>query len=329
MKILIIKTSAIGDILQAFFVLEPIKKQFPNAEIDWVVEAPFRDIVDAHPLINETIAIETKKWRKCKSFSSLKNTLKKLKNTRYDYVIDLQGNIKSGLVAFFSKGLKGGYGWKTAPEKINTLFTKKHINPKPGQNQRQDYLDIVKGTLGFEGELQPETLPLIPIKKVMVCPGSAWPNKQLTDETLIAFLQQLAPLGYTFYLVWGSQKEKETCEKAKRALPSAEIIDRRPIPELAAVMKTMDLVMAMDSMALHLAADLKVATFSFFGPSLGSRYKPLNNLAVVYQGPCPYGRTFERRCPLMRTCETGACLRHAEPNILVDAFKNAFVNKHQ
>ena len=159
----------------------------------------------------------------------------------------------------------------------------------------------------------------------MVCPGSAWPNKQLTDETLIAFLQQLSKEDYTFYLVWGSQKEKETCEKAKAVLPKAEIIDRRPIPELAEIMKTMDLVLAMDSMALHLAADLKVATFSFFGPSLGERYKPLNNLAVVYQGPCPYGRTFERRCPLMRTCETGACLREVSADTIYHDFRKAFI----
>lgn len=324
MKILIIKTSAIGDILQAFFVLEPIKKQFPNAQIDWVVEAPFRDIVDAHPLIDQTIAIESKKWRKFKSLDSLKETIKKIRSTRYDYVIDLQGNIKSGLVSLFAKGLKGGYGRKTAPEKVNVFFTKKHIDPKPNQNQRQDYLDIVKGTIGFEGELKPKRLPIKPIKKIMVCPGSAWPNKQLTDETLIAFLQKVANPDRTFYLVWGSQKEKETCEKVKSALANVEVVDRRPIPQLAELMRTMDLVIAMDSMALHLAADLNVATFSLFGPSLGERYKPLNNLAIVYQGPCPYSRTFDRRCPLMRTCETGACLREADPKILADAFTKAF-----
>lgn len=325
MKILIIKTSAIGDILQAFFVLESIKNRFPDSQIDWVVEAPFRDIVDAHPLINNTIAIETKKWRKFKSLPSLKHALKTLRSTRYDYIIDLQGNIKSGLVSLFTHGLKGGYGWSTAPEKINTLFTKKHINPNPSQNQRQDYLDIVSGTMGFSSQLKAEILPEKPIKNVMVCPGSAWPNKQLTDETLIAFLQKLP--SYHFYLVWGSQKEKQTCEKVHAILPNSEIVERRPIPELADLMKTMDLVFAMDSMALHLAADLKVATFSFFGPSLGARYKPLNNLAVVYQGPCPYGRTFDRRCPLMRTCETGACLREADPDKLYAAFKEAFLKR--
>lgn len=324
MKILIIKASAIGDILQAFYVLEPIKKQFPNAQIDWVVEAPFRDIVDAHPLIDQTIAIDTKKWRKFKSLGSLKTAVSKIRSTRYDYVIDLQGNIKSGLVSLFAKGLKGGYGRKTAPEKVNTFFTNKPIDPKPHQNQRQDYLDIVKGTIGFESELKYETLEPKPIKKIMVCPGSAWPNKQLTDETLIDFLQKIASSDRSFYLVWGSQKEKVTCEKVKAALPKSEVIDRRPIPQLADLMRTMDLVIAMDSMALHLAADLKVATFSLFGPSLGERYKPLNNLAVVYQGPCPYGRTFERRCPLMRTCETGACLKEADPEALAHAFKKSF-----
>jgi heptosyltransferase-1 len=324
MKILIVKSSAIGDIFQAFYVLEPIKMAYPTAQIDWVVEAPFKDIVTSNPLIHEAIVIETKKWRKFKNLSTFRETIKKLRQTKYDFVIDLQGNIKSGLVTLFAKGVKGGYGWETSPEKVNTFFTSKHTNPIPGQNQRDDYLNIVETTLGRTLSRPKPDVKLKPFKNVMVCPGSAWPNKQLTDKTLLEFLQLLSPNGYTFHMVWGSDLERATCEKIKDNLSNVEIVERRPIPQLGNLMKTMDLVIAMDSMALHLAGELKIPTFSLFGPSNGERYKPLGAFAYAFQGPCPYGRTFERRCPLMRTCPTGACLHDVKASTIYSYFKDCF-----
>ncbi len=320
MKVLIVKSSALGDIIQAFQILAPLKKQFPGCQIDWVVEAPFKDIVEAHPLIDHAILIETRKWRKLKSLKTLKETVIKLRSTPYDFVIDLQGNIKSGLITWLSKGKKGGYGWKTAPEKVNTFFTNIHVNPEPGHNQREDYFEIVKKTIGFEAPILFEELPMKPIKNIMVCPGSAWPNKQLTNECLKDFLSRLSVHGFHFHMVWGSPAEKATCELIAKEVPNTVIVDRRPIPELAKRMKEMDLVIAMDSMALHLAGDLQVPTFSLFGPSNAERYKPLGKNAFTFQGACPYGRTFERRCPLMRTCETGACLRSESGETLYNSF---------
>lgn len=320
MKVLIVKSSALGDIIQAFQILAPLKKAFPGIQIDWVVEAPFKDIVTTHPLIDNAILIETRKWRKFKSFSTLKDTLRKLRHTQYDYVIDLQGNIKSGLVTLFARGVKGGYGWKTAPEKVNTFFTSIHTDPMPGKNQREDYFEIVKKTMGFEAPILFDEPPMKPIKNIMVCPGSAWPNKQLTDPTLLDFLKRLSAHHFHFHMVWGSKSEKDTCEMIASHLPNTTVVDRRPIPELSQKMKEMDLVIAMDSMALHLAGDLRIPTFSLFGPSNSNRYKPLGQYAFTFQGPCPYGRTFERRCPLMRTCTTGACLHDVSGETLYNSF---------
>jgi len=64
MRILVVKTSSLGDIIQAFPVLDYLKQCQPSCEIDWVVEHPFAELVSSHPLIHQAIVIETKKWRK-------------------------------------------------------------------------------------------------------------------------------------------------------------------------------------------------------------------------------------------------------------------------
>jgi ADP-heptose:LPS heptosyltransferase len=79
-RFLIIKTSSLGDIVHAFTALNYLKTKFPNALVDWVVEKQFAELVRAHPLVNQTLCIETKKWRK----GWLKNeTLAEMKAFRY------------------------------------------------------------------------------------------------------------------------------------------------------------------------------------------------------------------------------------------------------
>ena len=74
-------------------------------------------------------------------------------------------------------------------------------------------------------------------------------------------------------------------------------------------MASVDMVIAMDSLPLHLAGTTETPTFSIFGASSANKYKPKGKKHLAFQGTCPYKRTFERRCPVLRTCSTGACIR--------------------
>jgi heptosyltransferase-1 len=86
-------------------------------------------------------------------------------------------------------------------------------------------------------------------------------------------------------------------------------------------MDSVDLVVAMDSLPLHLAGTTKVKTFSVFGASLASKFKPAGKKHLTLQGHCPYGRVFEKRCPILRTCPTGACIRSLTGKAVFNAFK--------
>jgi heptosyltransferase-1 len=87
-------------------------------------------------------------------------------------------------------------------------------------------------------------------------------------------------------------------------------------------MKGMDLVISMDSLPLHLAGSLNIPTFGVFGPSSAQKYNP--SPSPAFQAACPYNEVFMKRCPKLRTCPTGACLKNLEGDRLYKTFKEGF-----
>lgn len=347
MKFLIVKTSSLGDIIQTFPVLEYLKSKFPDAQIDWVVEESCADLLRTHPWINKTICINTRLWRKGlfnrANWINIKQVRDQIRKEKYDYVFDLQSNLKSSLITFTSRSAnKVGFGFKTAHEWPSAFFTNQRYNPLPGINIREDYLTIVQQCFGdttsFESPGIPlnissdqelliqkilQTSELQQKKKVMVCPGSAWKNKQLTEETLTDFLHLAQKhLSCGFILVWGSQEECELAQRLHKQFPEhSHVTARLPLPVLQNLMARLDLVISMDSLPLHLAGSAGTPTFSVFGASLASKYKPLGSKHRAMQGSCPYGRTFPKRCPILRTCTTGACIRSLTGEEVFTAFQ--------
>jgi heptosyltransferase-1 len=346
-SILIVKTSALGDIVHTYPVVDYLRKKFPKAQIDWVVEAPFADLVRAHPRVNHVLTIATKSWRKKlfnrETLQAIRAFRKQLRRQNYDVVFDLQGNIKSGLIVSQARSrIKVGFGKESVPEWPNMLFTNTRFNPSARGNIREDYLSLVTSFFGDplpnEGDQvklnisQEQQSILDAIMRtnasyggptVLVCPGSAWRNKQLTAETLTNFLSLIQSfLGCNFLFVWGSPDEKCVAEKLQaKFIDCSQIVDKLSLSMLQNIMDMSDLVIAMDSLPLHLAGTTKTPSFSVFGASSALKYKPLGEKHFAYQGSCPYGRTFVKRCPILRTCPTGACIRDLAAVEIFEAFK--------
>ncbi|MBA2367965.1 MAG: glycosyltransferase family 9 protein [Candidatus Protochlamydia sp.] len=345
MKILIIKTSSLGDIIHAFPVLDYLRTYYPEAQIDWVVERSFKELLEAHPLLTNVFSIETKKWRRNflqkKTWGHLIKAIKQIRGCYYDYIFDLQGNTKSGLCTAFARSkYKIGFGKKTVSEWPNLLFTHLRFDPPPGYNIRDDYLFIVQNTIqksagSFQGvELKIdfeshdkinellEDPKLQGGPKIMVCPGSHWINKRLSKETLHLFLNQMhIQIKARFLFIWGSLDEKEICEELSAYFKGNSLVPNRfSFSVLQNLMSNMDLVLSMDSLPLHLAGTTSTPTYSFFGPSLAVKYRPEGPKHFAFQGACPYGKIFNKRCPVLRTCQTGSCLKDVDALLLFQHF---------
>jgi heptosyltransferase-1 len=313
MKILIIKTSALGDIVQTFPAVQCIKQAVPDACIDWVVEKSCRSLVEAHPLVNQAHVVDTKKWRKKFSWKEIKASIQAIRATNYDVVFDFQGNVKSGIIMGLARAkTKVGFGRKSVPEFPNLLFSNMKVDPRTGNNIREDYMALVEAWSGRKGAFEKtllkvnETEAPLDGPNIMVCPGSNWDNKKLPRPKLLELLQQYEG---TFWIIQNSPEEKKEAEAIQKELKTAHVMNSLSLPALQQKMLQMDLVIAMDSLPLHLAGEAGVPTLSVFGPSLAAKYKPLGTIHQSIQGTCPYGRTFPKRCPILRTCPTGACIK--------------------
>lgn len=332
MKILIVKMSALGDIIHLFPTVEFLKQQMPEATIDWVVEASFADLLETHPLVDRLVKIDTKRWRKAplkgETWKASVQFKRELQNSHYDLLFDFQGNCKSAIVTALAKAdRKVGFSRAALPEWPNLLATNERYLPPRGKNIRSDYFFLAKsacqaldvkmplGTVELQmsskQKKEVENLLLTPVlqgkQKVLVCPGAAWKNKQLELEDLSQLLKKLGESAFLF--AWGSDEELAVAQRLQKRFPDSIVIPKLPLPLLQGVMAEVDLVVAMDSLPLHLAGTTKTPTYSFFGPSNAEKYRPLGSHHFSIQGSCPYGITFEKRCPRLRSCPTGACLK--------------------
>lgn len=334
MRYLIVKTSAFGDIIHAYPVLEYIKEQDPTCEIDWVVEKRMKGLVEPHPLVSRVIEIDSKAWRK-KPFSAatwreILAFKKELQRKSYDALFDLQGNVKSALITFLARAkTKVGCGFKTAHEMCASLSYTKRYNLPSNLNVRHECLYLVQSY--FNRFIDPATSSLLapdgPLPELsatwLIAPGSNWKNKQLTVDTLIAFLRLCSNKYHpTFAFLCGTEQEKAQAEELAALFANSTILYKPTLPVLQHIMSKMELVLSMDSLPLHLAGTIACPTFSFFGPSSSQKYNPLGVIHGAFQGSCPYGQTFDRRCKNLRSCPTGACLREVSADTLFKVFDN-------
>lgn len=335
-RILIVKTSSLGDVVQSLVVLSDLKKRFPNAKIDWVIEARFSSIIEAHPLIHRVIALDIKGKR------GLLKGLHALRQEKYDLIFDLQGNCKSGVITFLSRGkVKVGYGRKTVREWPNILATHVRMDISKKQNIRLHYLELIetyfqKASAGeIEGvQFKIEEREEAKIShilssasrgkvKIMVCPGSKWINKQMSLDTLTTFLKQIeTSYEASFLLIWGDEEGKEMCAQLEAELKQSLVVEKLSLPTWQNLMNQVDLVIAVDSSALHLCSTSHTPSFSIFGPTSADIFKPIGKQHIAYQGKCPYNQRFEKQCPLLRSCPTGACIKDLKSEELFRVFES-------
>lgn len=342
-SILIVKTSAIGDVIQTFGVLEYLRQRYPEARIDWIVEEGIAPLLKAHPQVDHVLEIKSKVWRKnplaAQTRAEIGAFRKRLKETKYDVLFDLQGNAKSAVVTSMAKaGAKVGFGWTSVREKCNLLVTTHRFNFAPGINIRSKYLGLVQSYFGDDSvfeqsgvllDLSSEEaerlsgLKMDHTPKIMVCFGSKWPNKRLEISTLRGLLEKIAEDSNPYYtFIYGDAEEKLIAEQLSAHFNNrSTAVGQLSLPLWQALMWEMDGVIAADSAALHLCGTTNTPSLSVFGPSMASYYSPPGERHHAVQGACPYGKTFSSRCPILRSCSTGACMKGHQADALFDAYK--------
>jgi heptosyltransferase I len=328
MKVLIVKMSAMGDILHALPLIPFLKAIDPALEIDWVVEEAFAGLLCNNPDINNLQIVRFKQWKKAlfsrETVRDILNVRSRLVSAKYDLVFDIQGNIKSGMVAWLSGcPVRVGFERLVTQERMNALFTNRKVRLLPSdQHVTDQYLRVVSAWFGREYPEVPLVTDIVASAEdaawaetfrsglpkgrlFLLHTGTTWQTKFWYDQGWIDLGKQLSRVypDATLLFSWGNDGERDTVERIAKGIGSAAIIlERVPLVRLAALLKKMTLVIGGDTGVVHMAAAVGVATVSYYRSSDGLRSGPCGDRHVVVQTPLPCARCFKTSCEQDQEC---------------------------
>jgi len=291
-NILIIKPSALGDIVHSLPFLAVIKKKFPNAKIDWVVAFGLHKFLEGHPMINRLWIIKKDQWKKPGNLNhTLKeiNELKKgLKASEYDVSIDLSGLLRSGIITWFSKaGIK--LGFKESDEGSSLFYTHK-IHGSMNIHAIDRYLEIAK----FMGcsidkidypfapyDPCPSILKELPEDFVVMSPSAGKPANRWQAKK---FGRLAAKLLLPTVVIASLGEAKIAREVVAHSNGKAiSVAGMTGLKELVALIGRASFFVCNDTGPMHIAAALNVPAFAIFGPANPLRTGPYGTIHTVIQ----------------------------------------------
>ncbi len=322
MRVLIVKMSALGDIIHALPVLDYLHQVMPGIEVDWVVEEPFRDILEGNPLISRLHLVRTKVWRKKPFSAATRREIREVRNALqardYDRVFDIQGNLKSGLVDWLTGAdNRIGFTQETLQESINLLFTTQQVPVRRHDYHITDqYLRLVSVTFGkdfsaFKLSSDIYTSPeddetagtlLSTLSDGLIFLfhyGTTWQTKFWFAEGWVHLGKTLLETypDSTILLSWGNESERAAVTELAAGIgKGARVLQRYSLKGLTALLKKVNLVVGGDTGPTHIAAAVGTPTVSLYRASDGKRSGPRGACHVIVQSPLACTSCFRTEC---------------------------------
>ncbi len=317
-NILIIKPSAMGDIVCALPVPAAIKRRWPQAKVSWLVASHLEQMVTDHPDIDQVISFDRKKYRHIvRSWPVGRRFLKflgQLRRNNFDLVIDLQGLFRSGFLAWCTGAAvrigpheKREMGWIFYTHRLERCDKQTHAVDRIctlGQLLPIDLdtptfkLPITNAAQQSAGNLLdpisvPEGQPF-----AVLAVGGTWQSKRWGIERFSQVADQLiSKYGLAVVLV-GQRCEKPLAEQltSQSRRPIANLVTKTSLKELMALLVRASVVVTNDSGPMHIAAALGRPTVAIFGPTNPQRTGPYGQLDHVLQSKLPCLPCYKRRC---------------------------------
>ena len=302
LRVLLVKTSSLGDVVHNLPVVSDVRRHFPDAAIDWVVEEPFAPLARMHPAVRRVIPVAVRRWRKQVLG---RNTWQEMAEFRrlsqaefYDAIIDTQGLLKSTLIARAARGRRHGFDADSAREPLAARFydVKHHVARAQHAVLRNRLL--VAAALGYRLETpadyglrraENESRALRPRYCVMLH-GTSRSDKLWPLEHWIEVGLRLQAIGINCVLTWGNEQEQRRSQAIAAALDQATIPEPLSIAEVAALLAASAMVIGVDTGLTHLAAATGrpvVGIFTSTDPALTGVYGARQARNIGHVGAMP------------------------------------------
>ena len=319
-NILVVKLSAIGDVIHALPVSYAVKETFPEAHLTWVVEPTAYGILEGNPFIDNIILFEKKRFRTVRGFlEEFRPFRHELRARKYDAALDLQGLFKSAAIVAQS-GAKLRLG--TANMREGSAYVSHPIKGAHASGHIVErYLDVARALgcrvdevrfpvavspaeaasadalLAAEGVREDHRFAVLAI-------GANWPNKRWPVKYFAVLADWLYSEKLIPVLVGGGRLDESLVRDIETLteVPPVNLVGRTSLKKLAHIFKRADLVLGGDTGPVHLAAGLGTKTVMLMGPTDANRNGPYGQQENAMEIPRSCKACWKRRCPKGLDC---------------------------
>lgn len=313
MRVLLVRLGALGDLVHALPVAAAIKAAWPEARLDWLVEARHRPFLDLVPVLDDRLAVDTRSVRGRWGWPAV---VREMRSRRYEAVLDVQGLLKSAVLARLSGARRViGFAMAHLREPLAAAAYSETVDPRGA-------VHVVEKNLACAVALGvPVAAPRFPLSTpppspeaaavvdaagpgfAAINPGAAWPNKRWPAERFGALARRLADRpGLRSIVLWGPGERALAEAVTAAAGDAARLAPPTPLADLLALLARAAVVVAGDTGPLHLAAALGTPVVGIYGPTDPRRNGPWDPRDRVVSRRAACACFHKRRCRAPRWC---------------------------
>ena len=282
MRVLIVKTSSMGDVLHTLPALTDAQQAIPGIQFDWVVEEGFAQIPSWHAAVDRVIPVAIRRWRKAWFSAPIKAERKAFRDAvrlqQYDAIIDAQGLVKSAaLVTRLARGVKHGMDWSTAREPLASLFYNRKHHIAKQQHAVERTRELFAKSLGyakpqsqgdyaiaqhFVNECNADTGQYAVFLHATTRDDKHWPEANWRE-----LIELLNNTGIRIKLPWGAPHEEERAKRLAEGFPYVDVLPRMSLEDVARILAGAKFVVSVDTGLSHLTAALDRPNITLYGPT--------------------------------------------------------------
>ena len=325
MKILILKPSSLGDVIQALPVLRLLKLHFRQAEIYWWIDSALAPLLEGDPDLTQVVLFERRRWAKPQHWPEMLRSILWLRDQKFDLVIDLQCLLRSGIFAWLSngkfligldemrEGARGFYDEAVPRASFHTHAVDWYLSvlPRLGVEAHKNFTWIPERpavAAAVKSKWQTDDASWIAIQ-----PGARWNNKRWPVEKFSRLVQLLAQkFPDARFAILGSKEDKPLADAIAKTESSRclNLCGITSLPEMIEWVRLSRLMITNDTGPMHVAAALGKPVVGLFGPTEPRRTGPYGQMENVLQLNLPCSPCLKDTCHYEKPEE---CLRALPP----------------
>lgn len=278
MKVLVVKTSSMGDVIHTFQAVEDARRARPDIAFDWCVEEPFAPLVQLHPAIGAVHPVAVRRWRKAmfsgrtwREVAALRRTLQA---ARYDLVLDAQGLLKSALIARLAGAPISGFDRASVREPLAARFYARSFAVPRQLHAIERTRRLFAQVLGYQPDLSREGTGIEPpappagldlsVPTAFLLHGTSRADKKWATENWIETARLLSAKGVRPATTFSNADEEIVARAIAAAVPETLLIEKSPLDRIAAIIGHCSMVIGADTGLTHLASAFGLPTVAIF-----------------------------------------------------------------